>query len=237
MAETFAYTDVGCVRPTNEDRALCFSGGAVVADGMGGHAAGEVASSLLVETVRDVLLSRPRPWGEEALREAVTQANAAILQEAQKYPACEGMGTTATVVSYGEESGGSGMAVFAHVGDSRLYLFRDGVVKQITRDHSYVADLVANGTITKEEARRHPKRNVLTRAVGVAEQVEVDTGRFATQPGDVLLLATDGLTKMLQDAELASILQAQPDDPAAALGAAAKAAGGRDNITVVVIAI
>ena len=142
MAESFAYTDVGRVRPTNEDSALCFAPGvAVVADGMGGRAAGEVASSLLVQTVRESLEQAPRPWGEEALRQAVALANEKILAEAEKYPACEGMGTTATLVSYadaGVDGNAGGEAVWAHVGDSRMYLLRGGELRQITRDHSYV---------------------------------------------------------------------------------------------------
>lgn len=232
MAETFAYTDVGQVRPTNEDNAAVLPQGvAIVADGMGGYAAGEVASRLLVETVKQVLQATTPPWDEEVLRRAVEEANTAILHEARKSPACEGMGTTATLVDYSDGA----IAVWAHVGDSRLYLLRDGELRQITRDHSYVEDLVENGTITKEEARRHPKKNVLTRAVGVEAHVDVDAGRFALQKGDVLLLATDGLTNMVDDATLAQLLEGHPDDPAYAVGAAANDAGGRDNITAVVV--
>lgn len=232
MAETFAYTDVGQVRPTNEDSAAIMPPGvAIVADGMGGYAAGEVASRLLVETVKQVLQATTPPWDEEVLRRAVEEANTAILHEARKSHACEGMGTTATLVDYSDGA----IAVWAHVGDSRLYLLRDGELRQITRDHSYVDDLVENGTITKEEARRHPKKNVLTRAVGVEAHVDVDAGRFALQKGDVLLLATDGLTNMIGDAEIARLIREHPNDPAYALGAAANDAGGRDNITAVVV--
>ena len=238
MAESFAYTDIGRVRPTNEDSALCFAPGvAVVADGMGGRAAGEVASSLLVQTVREQLLAAPRPWGEEALRQAVALANEKILAEAKKYPACEGMGTTATVLSYADAAAGEngGEAVWAHVGDSRIYLLRGGELRQITRDHSYVEGLVESGSITEAEARKHPRKNVLTRAVGVEPDVEVDTGRLALQKGDTLLLATDGLTNMVEDADIARILEEHPNDPAYAVGTAANNAGGRDNITAVVV--
>ena len=239
MAESFAYTDVGRVRPTNEDSALCFAPGvAVVADGMGGRAAGEVASSLLVQTVRESLEQAPRPWGEEALRQAVALANEKILAEAEKYPACEGMGTTATLVSYadaGVDGNAGGEAVWAHVGDSRMYLLRGGELRQITRDHSYVEGLVESGSITEAEARKHPRKNVLTRAVGVEPDVEVDTGRLALQKGDTLLLATDGLTNMVEDADIARNLLEHPKDPAYALGTAANDAGGRDNITAVVV--
>ena len=236
MAESFAYTDVGRVRPTNEDSALCFAPGvAVVADGMGGRAAGEDASSLLVQTVREVLERAPRPWGEDALRQAVVLANERILAEAEKYPACEGMGTTATLVSYADAEETDGEAVWAHVGDSRMYLLRGGELRQITRDHSYVEGLVESGSITEAEARKHPRKNVLTRAVGVEPDVEVDTGRLALQKGDTLLLATDGLTNMVEDADIARILLEHPKDPAYALGTAANDAGGRDNITAVVV--
>lgn len=231
MATCFAYTDVGQVRPTNEDCALCFEPGvAIVADGMGGHAAGEVASSLLVQTVREHLESSPRPWDEEVLRQAVVRANERILAEAEKFPACEGMGTTATLFCYAD-----GVGVWAHVGDSRLYLLRDGELRQITRDHSYVEGLVENGSITEAEARRHPRKNVLTRAVGVEPSVDVDTGRFDLEPGDIALLATDGLTNMVEDADIARLIMGHPNDPAYALGAAANDAGGRDNITAVVV--
>ena len=234
MAKTFAYTDVGQVRPTNEDAAAIVPQGcAIVADGMGGYAAGEVASNLLVETVKQVLTQTPPPWDEEVLRGAVMEANTAILNEAAKTPACEGMGTTATLVDYSDGR----IAVWAHVGDSRLYLLRDGELRQITRDHSYVADLVEAGTITPEEARRHPKKNVLTRAVGVEEDVKVDAGRFHLQNGDILLLATDGVTNMIDDATLTRLLLEHPNDPAYALGAAANDAGGRDNITAVVVVL
>lgn len=234
MAETFAYTDIGQHRPTNEDAACVLpQGAAIVADGMGGYAAGEVASSLLIETARRVLTETAQPWDEDVLRRAVTEANRAILSEAARTPSCEGMGTTATMVSYAGEQ----HAVWAHVGDSRLYLLRDGVLQQITRDHSLVEDLVESGTITKEEARNHPKKNVLTRAVGVDAALTVDTGHFALQAGDVLLLTTDGLTNMVAEETITRLLAEHPDDPAQALGTAANTAGGRDNITAVVVRI
>lgn len=234
MAETFAYTDVGRVRPTNEDNAAILPQGvAIVADGMGGHAAGEVASALLVGTVKQALGAASQPWNEELLRHAVEEANTAILREAGKMPACEGMGTTATLVCYVDER----EAIWAHVGDSRLYLLRGGVLRQMTRDHSYVEELVEHGTITKAEARTHPKKNVLTRAVGVEPHVDVDAGRFALERGDVLLLTTDGVTNMVDDATIARLLQAHPNDPAYAVGVAANDAGGRDNITAVVVVI
>lgn len=231
MASCYECTDVGHVRPTNEDSALCFAPGVcLVADGMGGHAAGEVASSLLVHTVQAYLGKTARPWSEETLRQAVCTANAAILSEAAQFPAYEGMGTTATVFSYAD-----GKGVWAHVGDSRLYLYRKGKLLQMTRDHSYVEGLVESGSITQEEARVHPKKNVLTRAVGVDAAVEIDTGSFALSEGDAILLSTDGLTNMVTDEEIASLLASSAEDPARALVDAANAAGGKDNITAVVV--
>lgn len=231
MASCYACTDVGRVRPTNEDSALCFAPGVcLVADGMGGHAAGEVASALLVQTVQSYLEAEARPWGEESLRRAVRAANTAILAEASQFPACEGMGTTATVFSYADDKG-----VWAHVGDSRLYLFRRGTLLQMTRDHSYVEGLVENGSITQAEARIHPRKNVLTRAVGVEKEVEIDTGSFELMAGDTVLLSTDGLTNMVTDEEVASLLSGSAEDPARALVDAANAAGGKDNITAVVV--
>lgn len=240
MAKTFVYTDVGHFRPTNEDAACVLPQGvAMVADGMGGHAAGEVASALLIATVKHVLEAAPRPWHEDLLRHAVEQANDAILEEARRKPSCEGMGTTATIVSYEEDKqdGQPARAVWAHVGDSRLYLLHDGRLRQITRDHSYVEDLLEQGTITPEEARNHPQKNVLTRAVGVEANIVIDTGRFALASGDVLVLATDGLTNMVDDADIARLIAEHPNDPAYALGTAANDAGGRDNITAVVVMI
>ena len=140
------------------------------------------------------------------------------------------MGTTATLLHItGNE------ALWAHVGDSRLYLLRGDVMQQITRDHSYVEELVAEGTITEAEARVHPKRNLLTRAVGVDPVLFVDTGRFALEPQDILLLATDGLMKLVGNAEIVRVLKAGGADPAAELVQCALKAGGSDNVTAIVV--
>jgi protein phosphatase len=146
------------------------------------------------------------------------------------------MGTTATLLHIDEQEG---QAYWAHVGDSRLYLLRCGAeaVAQITRDHSYVEDLVREGTITPEEAKKHPQRNMLTRAVGVMENLAVDSGQLAVQDGDIFLLATDGLMKHVEDEAITRILREAVDNPAQALLNAALAAGGTDNITVVVVSL
>lgn len=231
VATCYECTDIGRVRPTNEDYALCFAPGVcLVADGMGGHAAGEVASSLLAHTVQSYLGTAERPWDESVLLQSVQAANTAIRAEASAFSGYDGMGTTATIFSYAD-----GQGIWAHVGDSRLYLFRNGILRQLTHDHSYVEGLVENGSITEEEARVHPQKNVLTRAVGVEEDVLVDTGRFDITRGDVVLLSTDGLTNMLPDAKIAEILAQSSSDPSRVLVGAANEAGGRDNITAVVV--
>jgi PPM family protein phosphatase len=230
LSKVYEATDVGCVRPINEDSAAVFAPEVyVVADGMGGHAAGEVASHILVKSVQADLS------GREGIREAelcdsIRHANHEILATVAENPDCQGMGTTATVLHLEE-----GQAFWAHVGDSRLYLLRSGQLMQITRDHSYVEDLVEHGEITEAEARNHPQKNMLTRAVGVEEELEVDSGSFAVATGDVLLLATDGLMNMVPEDEIAAILSRNDEDPAKSLVAAALHYGGRDNVTAVVV--
>ena len=194
MTRVYQATDIGPRRELNEDAVAVIEGGTfIVADGMGGYAAGEVASHILVAAVRESLKAAER-IDEFALRDAVLYGNQSILTTVRNHPSYSGMGTTATLCHAGK-----GMAFWAHVGDSRLYHLHDGALRQITRDHSLVSDLVASGTITPEQAREHPKRNVITRAVGVGEYLDVDAGSFSVAPGDVLLLASDGLTTVVSD--------------------------------------
>lgn len=230
MLQVFQATDVGLVRAQNEDSLAVFAPQMyIVADGMGGEAAGEVASGILTDTMQAQLMGRENS-GSDQLAAAMQVANIAILQCAATHPSYQGMGTTATALHIE-----AAQAHWAHVGDSRLYLWRAGGLRQVTRDHSYVEDLVANGTITPEEARVHPRKNMLTRAVGVAPQLKVDTGSFALQPGDQLLLATDGLMKHLTDEAIAASLAAETADPAQALVHGALNAGGSDNVTAIVV--
>ena len=227
----YEATDVGRVRSTNEDcGAVLDENTCIVADGMGGHAAGEVASRVLVEEVRKCLAGVPvEEVNEESLKDALHKGNHVILEMAKEHSEYEGMGTTATILHSTTDR-----AVWAHVGDSRIYLYRRGAFKQMTKDHSYVESLVERGTITQEEARRHPRKNVLLRAVGVEENIDVDTGSFDLQQGDKLLLCTDGLTNMLSDREIAEILLEKEGDPARKLMERALAAGGTDNVTAIV---
>ena len=237
MTKSYWISDIGCVRTHNEDSCLSLPEKQLyaVADGMGGQAAGEVASSLLVEVLREDLSSLDR-IGEEELRRAVLHATERILQEAEANPQKKGMGTTATVLKILD-----GRALWAHVGDSRLYLYRGGHLQQVTCDHSYVESLVSQGSLTEEEARKHPQRNMLLRAVGVERGLEVDTGSFPLQWGDFLLLATDGLMNMVEDAAIAEVLEAARQTPercevlARELVQMALNAGGTDNVTVVAV--
>ena len=237
MTRAYWASDVGCVRAHNEDSCLSLPERQLyaVADGMGGQAAGEVASSLMTEVLRDDL-SALGSFGEEDLRRAVMHANERILWEAEANPGKKGMGTTVTVLKIHE-----GRALWAHVGDSRLYLYREGSLGQVTQDHSYVESLVSQGSLTEEEARNHPQKNMLLRAVGVEKDLAVDTGSFVLQPEDVLLLATDGLMNMVENRDIATALEeakarsGKIEDPARELVQEALAAGGSDNVTVIVV--
>ena len=232
MLVSYEATDRGLVRAVNEDSAMAFEPAVfVVADGMGGEAAGEVASQMLVQVVRRELGVRAY-IGREELEMALQAANQEILAVADGKPEYHGMGTTATLLHVDTEKK---MAFWAHVGDSRLYLYRGAQMEQVTEDHSYVASLVAKGQITEAEARVHPKKNMLLRAVGVDRQLEIDTGSFELRAGDILLLATDGLMKQLDDERIASFLSAADEDIANRLVAEAVAAGGTDNVTVIVV--
>ena len=199
-----------------------------VADGMGGHQAGEVASAMAVDAVRRMARSHEKP-SIAALREAVLAAHEAILARAAASSACSGMGTTLSLLWHG-----GGYAYIAHVGDSRIYRLRAGRLEQITQDHSLVEEMVRSGLITAEEARVHPRRNIITRALGTQGENAPDLLAADVKPGDVWLLCSDGLTGMVEDAEIERVLAAQPLEQAAdTLLRMALEAGGRDNITLI----
>ncbi len=232
MAKVYLATDIGPRRELNEDIVADLGHETyVVADGMGGYAAGEVASRILAATIRDALAAESS-FDEAVLKQAILRANDAILQTVRENPRYSGMGTTATIF---HREGGE--IVWAHVGDSRLYLLRNQTLSQISRDHSLVSDLVANGSITQEEARSHPKRNVITRAVGVETELDVDTGAFSTAEGDILLLCTDGLTSVVPDEEICSMIltSSEGEDVAERLVRRAIKAGSHDNISAIVV--
>jgi protein phosphatase len=230
VAEQYAGTDTGRQRRANEDSLLASSPLFVVADGMGGAQAGEVASRIAVESFQPGLQDASEP--EHALASLALAANARIHELSHSNAEQAGMGTTLTAVYVGEEE-----VAIAHVGDSRAYCLRDGQLLRLTDDHSLVDELMRQGRLTPEEAVEHPQRSVITRALGPEGMVEVDTRSVRARPGDVYLLCSDGLTTMIPEEQIASVLLAHPQlrDAGEALIAAANQAGGRDNITVVLI--
>jgi len=233
-------TDVGRERDRNEDAFLCLSdcGLFLVADGMGGETAGDEASRLAVETLQEVLtperLSAADRSLEETLREALEAANEAVLDAARSLVGRARMGTTAALAVVRE-----GVVHISHVGDSRVYLIRDGKAVSLTRDHSTVMALVDAGHLTLEQARTHPLRNELTQCLGVNERVNPDYCALRLRPGDRILLCTDGLWDMVSDEDLARIVTQHPEphDAVQTLITAANEAGGYDNITAIVIAV
>ena len=237
-----ATTDVGRVRTSNEDAYVAKPGLFVVADGMGGHLAGEVASELAVATLDQRLGSAtPSEATVDALSSAVQQANDAIFNESQSDATRLGMGTTVTAIvvirSADQDDDAAELFAIANVGDSRAYAFRGDRLVQLSVDHSYVQELVASGQIEPEEARTHPNRNIVTKALGIELGVEPDVWTLPIVAGDRLLLCSDGLVDEVADAAIASIMRTvdEPQDAAEELVAAANVNGGRDNVTVVVI--
>jgi serine/threonine protein phosphatase PrpC len=230
VAEQYAGTDTGRQRRANEDSLLARSPLFVVADGMGGAQAGEVASRIAVEAFQAGLQDAAQP--ELALAALAHTANSRIHELSHSNAEQAGMGTTLTAVYVGEEE-----VAIAHVGDSRAYCLRDGQLQRLTDDHSLVDELMRQGRLTPEEALEHPQRSVITRALGPEGIVEVDTRSVRGRPGDVYLLCSDGLTTMIGEEQIAAVLLANPRlrDAGEALIAAANEAGGRDNITVVLL--
>jgi PPM family protein phosphatase len=231
-----ARSDVGMRRTANEDAyALAPALGLyLVADGMGGHVAGQLASRLAAEQMveglervadRDATLT-------EKLRYCVAAANHHVYATAQDKPEVAGMGTTLVAVL-----AGGGRLALAHVGDSRAYLVRSGRIRQLTDDHSLVAELVRRREISPDDAHGHPHRHVLTRAVGVRRSVDPDLAELTPAPGDVIVLCSDGLTTHVQDPEIAALVAAESDldEACARLVALANARGGEDNVTVALV--
>jgi protein phosphatase len=227
-ADTIAKTDTGRQRRENEDCAFARAPVFVVADGMGGAQAGEVAAKIAVDAFSHSLPDSGSP--EERLAHRVQEANQRIWEQSRARSEQAGMGTTLTA-AYLDDS----ELAIAHVGDSRAYLFRDGSLKRLTQDHSLVDELVRRGKLTEEQAAEHPQRSIITRALGAEPTVEVDTWTYPVRPGDVLLLCSDGLTSMVAEERVEEILAGSMDLGVAAqqLIDEANAAGGRDNITVV----
>lgn len=244
-----AKTDLGSVRENNEDKydmlepqdpgILAVKGRFYgVADGMGGHSAGQIASELALKTIIHAYYREPSADIKQSLRTAVSEANSLIFDTAQLIPERQGMGTTLTLAVVIEDR-----MVIANVGDSRAYLVRDGEARQITKDHSWVAEQVRLGTMTLEEASLSPLRNVITRSIGTSPSVEPDFFEETLQEGDFVVLCSDGLTGHIDPEELAMKLgqdfsrAAGPSVAAMRLVELANARGGRDNISVIILSV
>ena len=239
-------TDIGCQREQNEDSSGYWEPNsedglerrgrlAVIADGMGGYEGGQEASRIAVQTICDTYANTPVLDHQVALLSSIREAHERIQKYALEHPEFFGMGTTCTAICIVREH-----LHYAHVGDSRLYLVRKGVISQLTQDHSYVARLVLLGTIRPEEAETHPQRHILTSALGVGQQPLVDTpaAPLTLESGDVLLLCTDGLWGIVSDQELRDFVNAGSASQACQeLVRLAKERGGPDNITVQVLRI
>ena len=232
----YAARSVTGKRANNEDSFFVPKGGeislAIVADGMGGHSAGNIASAIAVEAVASEL-KKGGPGGPAALvMNAVNHANTAVFEYASAHPECKGMGTTLVMALLFKTR-----FVAANVGDSRLYHYHAGKLRQVTVDHSYVAELVASGYITREEAAHHPRRNLITRALGTRACERVDIFECDWEENDALLLCSDGLYSELEDEDLVRVLKESetPDAACASLVELALASGSRDNVSVVLV--
>lgn len=228
-----ARSEIGRVRKNNEDAyfATDEKGGLfIVADGMGGHAAGERASLLATEILSQSIVATTER-NPKILQDAVMRANAEILHEARQHDELKGMGTTCTLLTFSEED-----FYFTNIGDSRLYRLREESLELLTRDDSFVNYLVELGEITEEEARSHPNRNMLTRALGTDEHLEVHIEKGQWVRGDRYLLCSDGLSSMVEDGRMEELLLGEDLEVVAdELAQEALSEGGRDNITLVLI--
>ena len=237
--ESFAITDIGVKRVMNQDFVFCEQNPVgnlpnlfIVADGMGGHNAGDFASRFCVEKtvafIKDSSLASPIRLFEEAIK----NTNSLLLKEADNNPQLEGMGTTFVIATITE-----GVMYVANIGDSRLYMIRD-TITQITRDHSLVEEMIKNGEIKRNEARFHPNKNIITRALGAGIEVTPDYFEVALSEGDMILMCSDGLSNMIDDSEIFDITTARRDKIKSAVRVLVEKAneyGGKDNITAIVV--
>lgn len=198
----------------------------ITADGMGGHAAGDVAAKMAIDTIAERLTD----FSAEAITEAVNAANGDILKKAKSSPELEGMGTTVVLCMRCDDK-----IIIAHVGDSRAYVIENGVIKYVTKDHSYVQQLVDDGEISAQEAKAHPMKNIITNAVGVQENVSVDITEMKINKNCVITLCSDGVSNVMTDERLAEISVSESDNPAKALCEEAQKLGSRDDVTAIVI--
>lgn len=226
--ECFGLSDVGLVRDHNEDAWAAFpeKGFFILADGMGGHNAGEIAADLAVSTLSEILTNETTP-----LKEAFKQVNQHIFQMGEENPVFSGMGTTLICLDFSNDG------LCSHVGDSRLYLYREGKIKQITKDHSLINELTEQGTISPEEFELFPYKHVLTKAIGTNREVQPEITSITPKDEDIFLLCSDGLTNYASDKEIESVLRGigTLEEGANGLVAVAKRNGGGDNVTVILV--
>ena len=238
MIKTFSLTDIGKKRQLNQDYVFTSENPVgnlpnlfIVADGMGGHNAGDYASQYTVEVMIDELAGSVFTDPIENIRNAIITANRKIREKAMEDETLAGMGTTVVAATCLDN-----ILLVANVGDSRLYIINEDI-KQITQDHSLVEEMVRMGGLAPEQARNHPDKNIITRAIGATSQVEADFFRVELVKGDIILMCSDGLTNMLEDNEIETILKGQTNtvDKAEELVKAANSNGGKDNIAVILI--
>lgn len=239
--KVFAGTDIGKAREMNQDYyyvsrnsdeiKLC-----ILADGMGGYTGGEIASNMTVTSVQSYIYNNYSKIKLETddiinlLKDATQYANMVVYEKTKQVEELEEMGTTLEIALIVEDK-----VYMSHIGDSRIYKIRNNKINQLTKDHSYVEKLINDGTITREEAKIHPQKNMLTKALGCTAFVEPDLLVEKIGENDIILICSDGLTNMLSDKEILKIIQENPEDPNRQLISAANNAGGCDNITVIVI--
>ena len=239
MLKTFSITNIGKKRKLNQDFVYTSEQPVgklpnifIVADGMGGHKAGDYASKVTVETIVEEIMKSKEEEPTVALEHAIHTANTLIRKRAGESPDLEGMGTTVVAATCKGD-----ILQVANVGDSRLYIANHREIRQITRDHSLVEEMVRMGGIGREEARNHPDKNIITRAVGADDTIKPDFFSVKLDKGDMILMCTDGLTNMLEDEEIRMILEESRDmvEMAESLVEAANEKGGKDNISVILI--
>ena len=226
---SLGISKTGLVRQRNEDRFYAQGPLLIVADGMGGYTGGEYASTMVVDTIVEVV-NKATEISTDVLENAILKANRMVYEKSQSYKELEGMGTTAVVAYIQEDT-----LYWAHVGDSRLYRYGEDGLHRMTKDHSMVQQLVEAGTITEEEVIHHPKRNMLTRAIGVYETVEVDTGVVEVHQNDRILLCSDGLSGYIEESKIEQVLSEENNESRALedLVHLVYDAGARDNVTIV----
>ncbi len=225
-----AYTQTGTKHSKNQDSFFIScentKGVFIVADGMGGHAAGDIASSAAIKVISESL----GRYTEKAIRDALNKANMSVLEKAVEKPELEGMGTTIAMCCIDRDK-----IIAAHIGDSRLYVIKDGKKVFVTKDHSYVQQLVENGELTEEEAKTHPMKNIITNALGVQEKVQVEIDKLRCESGYVVI-CSDGVSNVLSDDEIADIIdEKNPKESAKILCKKAKEKGSTDDLTAIVI--